>query len=55
VMKEVLEVLKDSTIASKSGKDDRSRFWTAYKRVAEEHDGEFLERCNSDMDVMMLF
>ncbi|KAG2346046.1 hypothetical protein BDR05DRAFT_878869, partial [Suillus weaverae] len=46
VMKQVLVVLKDSTIASKSGKDVRYRFWTEYKRVAEEHDSEFLDRCN---------
>ncbi|KAG1832874.1 hypothetical protein DFJ58DRAFT_736243 [Suillus subalutaceus] len=38
------------TIASKSGKDNRSRFWGVYKRVAEEHDGEFLERYTGDMD-----
>ncbi|KAG2097990.1 uncharacterized protein F5147DRAFT_777854 [Suillus discolor] len=43
VMKEVLEVLKDSMIALKTGKDTRSRFWAAYKRVAEEHGEEFLE------------
>ncbi|KAG1761399.1 hypothetical protein EDD22DRAFT_779824 [Suillus occidentalis] len=54
-MKEVLEVLKDSTIASKSGKDERSRFWGLYKRVAEEHDDEFLERYNSDMDIVLVF
>ncbi|KAG2139945.1 hypothetical protein BD769DRAFT_1696364 [Suillus cothurnatus] len=33
---EVLDVLKDSKIASKTGKDDRSHFWVAYGRVAEE-------------------
>jgi hypothetical protein len=54
-MKEVLDVLKDSTIASKTGKDNRSRFWGAYKRVAEEHDSEFLERYTSDMDIVLVF
>ncbi|KAG2054225.1 hypothetical protein BDR06DRAFT_884423 [Suillus hirtellus] len=54
-MKEVLEVLKDSTIASKSGKDERSRFWRVYKRVAEEHDSEFLERYTSDMNIVLIF
>ncbi|KIK35149.1 hypothetical protein CY34DRAFT_96621 [Suillus luteus UH-Slu-Lm8-n1] len=54
-MKQVLEVLKDSTIASRDGKDDRSRFWGLYKRVAEGHDDEFLERYNSDMDIMLVF
>ncbi|KAG2133332.1 hypothetical protein DEU56DRAFT_419998 [Suillus clintonianus] len=54
-MNNVLEVLKDSTIASKDGKDVRSRFWTIHKRVAEEHDGEFLERYTSDMDIVLVF
>ncbi|KAG2036023.1 hypothetical protein BDR03DRAFT_867146 [Suillus americanus] len=54
-MKQVLDVLQDSTIASKSGKDKRSRFWGVYKRVAEEHDGEFLERYTSDMDIVLVF
>ncbi|KAG2151238.1 uncharacterized protein EDB93DRAFT_306889 [Suillus bovinus] len=55
VMKDVLDVLQNSTIASKSGKDDRSRFWGMYKRVAEEHDGEFLERYTTDMDIVLIF
>ncbi|KAG1763874.1 hypothetical protein EDD22DRAFT_802050, partial [Suillus occidentalis] len=54
-MKQVLKVLKESTIASKSGNDDRSRFWELYKRVAEEHDDDFLERYNSDMDIVLVF
>ncbi|KAG1722870.1 hypothetical protein EDB19DRAFT_1645565 [Suillus lakei] len=54
-MKKVLDVLQDSTIASKNGKDHRSRFWGVYKRVAEEHDGEFLERYTSDMDIVLVF
>ncbi|KAG2130553.1 hypothetical protein BD769DRAFT_1573959, partial [Suillus cothurnatus] len=54
-MKQVLDVLQDSTIASKSGKDNRSRFWGVYKRVAEEHDGEFLERYTGDMDIVLVF
>ncbi|KAG2032633.1 hypothetical protein BDR03DRAFT_873633 [Suillus americanus] len=54
-MKQVLDVLQDSTIALKSGKDNRSRFWGVYKRVAEEHDGEFLERHTGDMDIVLVF
>ncbi|KAG2151288.1 uncharacterized protein EDB93DRAFT_1204540 [Suillus bovinus] len=54
-MKQVLVVLQDSTIASKSGKDSRSRFWGVYKRVAEEHDNEFLERYTTDMDIVLIF
>ncbi|KAG2128093.1 hypothetical protein BD769DRAFT_1325726, partial [Suillus cothurnatus] len=36
-------------------KDNRSRFWGVYKRVAEEHDGEFLERYTGDMDIVLVF
>ncbi|KAG2097044.1 uncharacterized protein F5147DRAFT_747531 [Suillus discolor] len=54
-MKEVLQVLKDSTIASKSEKDERSHFWGVYKRVAEEHDIKFLERYTTDMDIVLIF
>lgn len=54
-MTQVLHVLQDSTIASKSDKDNRSRFWRMYKRVAEEHDSEFLERYISDMDSVLVF
>ncbi|KAG1799578.1 uncharacterized protein BJ212DRAFT_1288026, partial [Suillus subaureus] len=54
-MRQVLDVLQDSTVASKIGKDKRSRFWGVYKRVAEEHDGEFLERYTGDMDIVLVF
>ncbi|KAG1844262.1 hypothetical protein C8R48DRAFT_539289, partial [Suillus tomentosus] len=36
-------------------KDERSRFWGMYKRVAEEHDSEFLERYTTDMDIVLIF
>ncbi|KAG2135665.1 hypothetical protein BD769DRAFT_1320831, partial [Suillus cothurnatus] len=36
-------------------KDSRSHFWGLYKRVAEEHDDEFLERYNGDMDIVLIF
>ncbi|KAG2062635.1 hypothetical protein BDR04DRAFT_1036048, partial [Suillus decipiens] len=54
-MKQVLDILQDSTIASKTGKDKRSRFWGVYKRLAEEHDGEFLERYIGEMDIVLVF
>ncbi|KAG1894746.1 uncharacterized protein F5891DRAFT_1175915 [Suillus fuscotomentosus] len=55
VMKQVLDIPQDSTIALKIGKDKRSRFWGVYKRVAEEHDGESLERYTTDMDIVLIF
>ncbi|KAG2133329.1 hypothetical protein DEU56DRAFT_694456, partial [Suillus clintonianus] len=36
-------------------KDVRSRFWTVYRKVAEEHDGDFLERYSTDMDIVLIF
>ncbi|KAG2146358.1 hypothetical protein DEU56DRAFT_853453, partial [Suillus clintonianus] len=54
-MTQVLDVLQKSTIASKSDEDPRSRFWGVYKRVAEEHDGEFLDLYTSDMDIVLVF
>ncbi|KAG1843869.1 hypothetical protein C8R48DRAFT_541521, partial [Suillus tomentosus] len=36
-------------------KDERSRFWRVYRRVAEEHDSEFLERYTSDMNIILIF
>jgi hypothetical protein len=39
----------------KGGKDIRSKFWDTHRRVAEEREGEFLERHNSDMDIALVF
>lgn len=54
-MRQILETLQDSSIAEKGEKDVRSRFWATYDKVAKEHDGEFLERNNSDMDIVLIF
>lgn len=37
------------------GKDTPSQFWSAYERVAKQHDDEFLEMQNNDMDVLLIF
>ncbi|OAX42649.1 hypothetical protein K503DRAFT_674234, partial [Rhizopogon vinicolor AM-OR11-026] len=36
-------------------KDIRSRFWATYSKASKEHDDEFLERSNSDMDIVLIF
>ncbi|KAG2054229.1 hypothetical protein BDR06DRAFT_853125, partial [Suillus hirtellus] len=36
-------------------KNEWSRFWGVYKRVAEDHDNEFLERYTSDMNIVLIF
>ncbi|KAG1751858.1 hypothetical protein EDB19DRAFT_1593889, partial [Suillus lakei] len=32
-----------------------SKFWAAYKKISGEYDDNMLERCNSNMDIIMLF
>ncbi|KAG2114970.1 hypothetical protein BD769DRAFT_1327454, partial [Suillus cothurnatus] len=35
--------------------DERSRFWTVYQKVASQHDNEFLEHYDGDMDIVLIF
>lgn len=37
------------------GKDAKSRFWATYTREAADYDGEFLEKYQSDMDIVLIF
>ncbi|KAG1841585.1 hypothetical protein F4604DRAFT_1536923, partial [Suillus subluteus] len=55
VVKDVLDVPKDLTIASKAGEDPHSSFWTVYKKIAEEKDQDFLEQHTSNMDIVLVF
>ncbi|OAX42651.1 hypothetical protein K503DRAFT_316491, partial [Rhizopogon vinicolor AM-OR11-026] len=55
ILQDILKTLQDSSIAEKGEKDIRSRFWATYSRVSKEHDDEFLERSNSDMDIVLIF
>ncbi|KAG1847179.1 hypothetical protein DFJ58DRAFT_622156, partial [Suillus subalutaceus] len=36
-------------------KDLRSKFWAAYKKVSGESDDNMLERCNGNMDIILIF
>ncbi|KAF8527080.1 hypothetical protein JB92DRAFT_2699464, partial [Gautieria morchelliformis] len=47
--------MQDSDLFSRTGRDAPSRFWSAYERVANQYDEEFLERHNSDLDVLLIF
>jgi Family of unknown function (DUF6535) len=47
--------MHDSDFFPRTGEDAPSRFWSAYERVAKQHDDEFLERHNGDMDVLLIF
>jgi len=55
ISQQLLDTLQSSNIVEKGAGDDRSRFWTVYKKVADEHDNEFFERHDSDMDIVLIF
>ena len=55
LLQKTVEVLQNSTIAVETAKDPLSKFWAAYKKVASEHDNEMLDRCNSNMDIVLIF
>ena len=47
--------MHNSDLFPRTGKDVPSRFWSTYERVAKQHDDEFIERHNSEMDVLLIF
>ena len=47
--------MHDSDLFPRVGKDAPSQFWSAYERLAKQHDNEFLDRHNGDMDVLLIF
>ncbi|KAG2051745.1 hypothetical protein BDR06DRAFT_889166, partial [Suillus hirtellus] len=52
---QILEVLRESTIAGEYGKDDKSKFWAKYKKISNEYDDDFLNRAHSDITVILTF
>lgn len=55
LLQQIVDVLQASTIAEERGKDVRSKFWAAYKKVSTEYDDSMLERCRSNMDILLTF
>ncbi|KIJ50367.1 hypothetical protein M422DRAFT_27379 [Sphaerobolus stellatus SS14] len=55
LMEEILDTLHASELFTKPRKDDRTQFWTVYERVAKQHDEEFLDRRNVDLDSLLIF
>ena len=47
--------MHESEFFPRTGKDAPSRFWSTYERVAKQHDDEFIERYNGEMDVLLIF
>ncbi|KAJ8579880.1 hypothetical protein M405DRAFT_722626, partial [Rhizopogon salebrosus TDB-379] len=55
LLRQIVEVLQNSTIAEERGQDPLSRFWAAYKKVSDDYDGDMLERFNGNMDIVLIF
>jgi len=55
LLRQVAEVLQHSTIAEERGQDSLSKFWAAYKKVSSDYDNDMLERCNGNMDIVLIF
>ncbi|KAJ8582767.1 hypothetical protein M405DRAFT_545621, partial [Rhizopogon salebrosus TDB-379] len=36
-------------------KDPLSKFWASYQKVSSQYDDEMLERCNGNMDMVLIF
>ena len=51
----MLDTMHASDIFPRTGKDAPSQFWSAYERVAKQHDDEFIERHNGELDVLLIF
>lgn len=54
-LQQIVDILQTSTIAEERGNDLRSKFWAAYKKVSVESDDNMLERCNGNMDIVLIF
>jgi hypothetical protein len=55
LLRQIIEVLETSSIAEERGKGAASKFWAAYKKISGEYDDNMFERCNGNMDIIMLF
>jgi Family of unknown function (DUF6535) len=55
ILQDILDTMCESDIFERTRKDAPSRFWSTYERVAKQHDDEFIERHNSDLDVLLIF
>lgn len=55
ILKEILNVLRGSTIVEAHGKDVKIKFWTTYKKVSNDYDDDFLERAHGDIGIILTF
>jgi hypothetical protein len=53
---QIIKVLKTSSIAAEErGEDLAFKFWFAYKKISGEYNNNMYERCNGNMEILMLF
>ncbi|KIJ32532.1 hypothetical protein M422DRAFT_94139, partial [Sphaerobolus stellatus SS14] len=55
LLKDILDTMIHSELFSKVPQDNTSRFWSVYNQVAKEHDQDFIDRHNSDLDSLLIF
>ncbi|OJA16311.1 hypothetical protein AZE42_03366 [Rhizopogon vesiculosus] len=55
LIQQIVEVLQSSNIVEERGNDVPSKFWATYKKVSSEYDDNMLERCNGNMDILLIF
>jgi hypothetical protein len=54
LLQQLAQVIQTSTNAEEREKDVPSTYWTTYKKVADKHDDKMLERCNANMDMVLV-
>jgi len=52
-LKQILDVLRGSTIAEAHGGDAESKYWATYRKISDEFDDDFLDRANDDMAIIL--
>ncbi|KAG1800068.1 uncharacterized protein BJ212DRAFT_1208006, partial [Suillus subaureus] len=55
LLKQILEVLQNSTIAKEKAKDPLSEFWADYETRSGQYDDDMLKRCNQSLQIVLLF
>ncbi|KAH8087137.1 hypothetical protein BXZ70DRAFT_540880 [Cristinia sonorae] len=55
LLEKILETLSLSSAAGRVDRSTRARFWDMYKAEAEEFHADFLQKCNSGLDIALIF
>ncbi|KAL0950138.1 hypothetical protein HGRIS_010134 [Hohenbuehelia grisea] len=55
VLQRILRAIEDVSSVPKVEEEISARFWSVYKAEADEHDAEFLQKYNGDLDIVLIF